>query len=151
VITYAVEQWPDVWREASALWQEHWEEIALNRDAIPLDPDIDALNAFHASGALHIVIARCDGAIIGYHASIVRPHIHYRRSLSAFTDLYFIRKEHRRGMVGVNLFREVERSLRARGVQKMFTGTKLSLDMGRIFERLGWTETERLYTKFIGD
>jgi hypothetical protein len=41
--------------------------------------------------------------------------------------------------------------LKQRGVKKIFTGTKLSLDMGPIFERLGWTEAERLFCKYIGD
>ena len=31
------------------------------------------------------------------------------------------------------------------------TPTQLHMDMGKIFERLGYVETERLYTKWIGD
>lgn len=150
MITFMVEGWSAVFPEMSALWAEHWEEVAINRDAIKLDPDLEQYADLERSGALHVVVAREAGEIVGYHISIVRPHLHYRKSLSAFTDVYFLRKSHRQGMTGVKLIKEAEASLAARGVQKMFTGTKLHLDMGPIFERLGWTPTEMLFTKMIG-
>lgn len=151
MITFMVEPWSKCAPEMSALWPLHYEEIAINRDVIQLDPDLAQYAELERTGALHVVVARERGEIVGYHISIVRPHLHYRRSLSAFTDVYFLRPSHREGMTGVRLIKAAEASLRARGVQKMFTGTKLHLDMGPIFERLGWTETERLYTKVISE
>lgn len=150
MITFLVERWFDVFPEMSALWNEHWEEVAVNRDAIKLDPDLHQYAELAHSGALHVVVGREAGKIVGYHISIVRPHLHYRHSLSAFTDVYFLRKSHRKGMTGVRLLKAAEETLATRGVQKMFSGTKKHLDMGPIFERLGWTETETLFTKVIG-
>lgn len=149
MITYQTENWSDVFPEMEHLWPLHWEEVAGDKDVIKLDPDFESYAALEKIGTLHVVTARSAGQIIGYHISIVRPHLHYRTSLSAFTDVYYIHPDHRKGMVGVKLFKEVEKTLKQRGVQKMFTGTKLSLDMGRLFEHLGWKETERLYTKVI--
>lgn len=149
-VTYAVEAWSDLLPEMSPIWQQHWEEVAMHRDAVPLDPDLDAYLSMERAGMLHIVAARSEGKLIGYHISIVKPHLHYRTTLHAHTDVYFVCPEFRQGMTGVKLFKEVERTLKARGVIKMITGTKLSLDMGRIFERLGWEETERTFTKLIG-
>lgn len=149
MITLQVEAWSACFAEMSELWREHWEEVAINRDAIQLDPDLDQYATLESQGALHVVVARDRGQIVGYHISIVRPHLHYRNSLSAFTDVYFLRKSHRHGMTGVRLIKEAESTLAARGVQKMFTGTKKHLDMGPIFTRLGWTETETLYTKVL--
>jgi L-amino acid N-acyltransferase YncA len=105
---------------------------------------------FETTGRLHLVVARENGKVVGYHLSVVRTHPHYKTSLTAYTDVYFLSKECRKGFAGVRLFREVERTLKARGVEKMFTGTKKSLDMTRVFEYLGWTETERTFTKYIG-
>lgn len=150
-VTFMVEKWSDCLMEMADLWNEHWEEVAINRDVIRLDPDIAQYNEMERAGSLHVVVGRYAGKIVGYHISIIRPHLHYRTSLSAFTDVYFIRKSHRKGMTGVRMFKAVEHTLKARGVQKMFTGTKKHLDMGPIFERLGWTPTETLYTKVIGD
>jgi hypothetical protein len=54
-------------------------------------------------------------------------------------------------MNGANLFASAEHALKARGVRRLFTGTKLSRDASRLFERSGWDEAERLFIKYIGD
>lgn len=151
MITFAVEDWFAVRDQMAHLWPAHWEEVAINKDVIKLDPDFDTYDVFARNGMLHMVIARRAGEIVGYHVSIVRPHLHYRTSLSAFTDVYYISPEYRTGRTPLRLFQFTEKSLKARGVQKMFTGTKVFLDAGRLFEHMGWTLTEKLYTKYVGD
>lgn len=151
MITYMVEPWSSVWPELQPLWNAHWEQVALNRDKIKLNVDMEAYAKYEAEGALHVMVVRNDGKVIGYHLSIIRTHLHYKDSLNAFTDVYYLDKEFQGTTVGVKMFKEVEKTLKARGVEKMFTGTKISLDRGKIFDYLGWTETERLYTKWIGD
>lgn len=151
MVTFAVEPWNDVRDEMSPLWARHWEEVALNRDKMPLDPDFANYDAMHALGMLSIVVARRAGEIIGYHFTIVRPHLHYVTTLCGQTDIYYIAPEHRTGRVPLRLFQFVEKTLKARGVQKLFTGTKLSLNAGPLFEFMGWCPTEVLYTKYIGD
>lgn len=148
-VTYAVEPWSEFKRESLHLWSRHWEEIAINRDKIKLAVDYEQYDTMDAKGELHVVVARCEGKIIGYWLGIVRPHLHYIDSLTAFTDVYFIAPEHRKGRAGINLFKFVESSLAARGVQKMFTATKCHLDMSRLFEHLGFTRTEIVYSKVI--
>lgn len=150
MITFAVERWLDVKDEAAQYWQEHFEEVGNGRGQMELAPDIDYLNQIDATGGLHIVIGRQAGELVAYHASFVRPHVHYKTSLCAFTDLYWMRKDVRGPRVAVRMFQFVEASLRERGVVKIFTGTKISLDAGRLFESLGMVEVERLYTKWIG-
>lgn len=150
MITFAVEDWFEVRGQMAIHWPEHWAEVALNKDTIPLDPDFDSYDMHANSGVLHIVVARKQGAVVGYHVSIVRPHLHYRRSLSAFTDVYYVAPQYRTGRTPLRLFEFVEKTLKARGVQKIFTGTKLSLDAGPLFKHMGWTPTETLFTKYIG-
>lgn len=150
MIAYAVESWEQAMPEMSSHWDAHWKEVALDHEVIALDPDLEEYGRLDKAGGLHIVTVRQDGLLVGYHISFLRPHIHYKQSLSAFTDIYYVAPAFRRGLVGTRLFQYVEETLKAKGVQKMFTGTKLHLDVGKIFERLGWRETERLYTKVIG-
>lgn len=149
MITYQVEPWGIVKGEMEVLWPAHWEEIAINRDSIKLAVDHDSYAALEREGALHVVTAREAGRIVGYHISIVKTHLHYKNDLHGFTDVYYIEPAHRQGWVGVKLFKYVEKTLKARGVKKLFTGTKLHLDMSRLFERMGWQETERLFTKVL--
>lgn len=150
MVTFEVEDWFQVRDQMAHLWPLHWEEVAVNKDQIKLDPDFATYDLYARGGMLHIVVARKEGEVIGYHFSIVRPHLHYRQSLSAFTDIYYISPAHRTGRTPLRLFQFVEKTLKARGVQKMFTGTKLSLDAGPLFEYMGWKETERLFVKMIG-
>lgn len=151
MITYAVEAWSAVQEEMAPLWVKHWEEVALNRDKMPLVPDFANYDTMEQLGMLHIVVARKEGQIVGYHFTIVRPHLHYSTTLCGQTDIYYIAPEHRTGRTPLRLFQFVEKTLKARGVKKLFTGTKLSLNAGPLFEFMGWHPTETLYTKYIGD
>lgn len=150
MITYQVENWDDCWEEMSAMWQAHYEEVALHKSKIKLDPDMATYDALNSAGSLHVVTVRKDAKIIGYHIAIVRPHLHYRTSLSAYSDVYYVDPAHRKGMVGVKLFIETEKLLKQRGVERFYTGTKMSKDMSRIFEHLGFDEVERQHCKYIG-
>ncbi len=151
MITYQVENWSDVQKEMAPLWVKHWEEVALNRDKMPLAPDFDRYDFMEQKGFLHIVVARKAGEIVGYHFTIVGPHLHYVTTLCGQTDIYYIAPEHRTGRTPLRLFQHVEKTLKDRGVKKLFTGTKLSLDAGPLFQFMGWSPTETLYTKYIGD
>jgi GNAT superfamily N-acetyltransferase len=143
-VTYAVEPWQEFKRESLVLWPRHWEEVALDRDKIKLNVDYDQYENIDAIGALHVVVARSSGRIVGYWLGVVRPHLHYADSLSAFTDVYYVDPEFRKGRVGINLFKYAEKTLRARG-------TKVHLDMSKVFEHLGYRKTEILFTKVLGD
>lgn len=146
---YAVELWADVKGEMAPMFERHWREIALNHAEVPLDIDHARYDALAAAGALHVVTARDETGLIGYHIAIISTHLHYKSTLHGITDVYYVAPEKRQGFTGIRLFQAVERELKARGVRKLFTGTKLHLDMGPLFERLGYTAVERLYSKLI--
>jgi Acetyltransferase (GNAT) family len=149
IVTYAVEHLRDMKPEMEALFPQHWEEIARDRELIKLDPDWPAYFALEAAGGFHCVVARAEGRMVGYHVSFIRPHLHYRNSLTAITDIYFLLPEYRKGRAGIQLFKEVEKSWKSRGVQKAFTGCKVAADKQTLFERLGWNFTEKIFTKIL--
>ena len=151
LITYQEEAWSTALPELEACWKAHYDEIAQDQDKIPLDPDLETYALLEAKDMLHLVTARVDGDLAGYYVSFVRPHLHYKATLCAFVDLYYVKPMYRKGYLGLMLFRKAERFLRARGVQKLFSGTKVYADKSPLFTRLRWVETERLYTKWIGD
>lgn len=148
-VTYAVEAWGDCWREMQALWGKHWEEIAIHRDAIPLDPDIQQYQHLQDTGNLCVVVARSAGVIIGYYISIIRTHLHYRTTLHAFTDVYYIHPDFRKGRTGIRLVQEAMTVWKQRGVKKALTATKEHLDMGPVFDYLGWAKTETVFTTLL--
>lgn len=150
-ITYQTETMSQCVGEMSGLWDLHWQEIALDRQKVKLEPDVQTFEVLESLGQLVIVTVRDDGKLVGYHVSLVRPHLHYKSSLTAYVDMYFLHPDYRGGMAGYKMFKFVEGYLRSLGVERIYSGTKLHKDMGKLFERLGYNETERLFVKWIGD
>ena len=149
-VTYQVERFQDCAAEGSLLWHAHLREVGADSAHFTLDPDIGRYCAMQDAGQLCIVTARKFGKLIGYHCSTVTRHLHYN-SKTAYTDVFYIDPLHRKGPVGIRLFKEAEKALIAMGVERIYSGTKLKLDIGPILERLGYNPIERVYTKVVKD
>jgi len=146
---YQTEDWRNFKREARELFLRHWHEVALNHAEVPLDIDHERYDALADAGGLHVLTVRRGGLLIGYHIAIVSGHLHYRSTLHGITDVYWIAPECRHGITAIRMFQAVERELKKLGVRKLFTATKLHMDQGSLFERLGYKPVERLYAKLI--
>lgn len=150
MITFAVEPWAGIKDEIGPLWQRHYDEIAEDKERVPLDPDLDKYGRLAEAGCLHIVAARRGRELVGYAFVIVDTHLHYRRTLFAAFDLYWLDPAFRGGRTALRLFQAVERHLAALGVVKAIANTKLAHDHGRLFRAMGWREAERLFVKSPG-
>lgn len=148
---YRVERWKDIEGEIFELVTRHWQEIALDRDRIPLDIDRDEYARKEAFGWLKIITAREKDKLVGYYACVVGPHPHYRSTLFSLVDAYFIAPEYRQGPAGVGLFLFLESEMRRLGVKSMIASSKLHYDVSPLFRRLGWKQVGNLYQKWIGD
>lgn len=150
MIVFAVETMRQCIEDVRQLCVGHWDEIALDHSCVPLDPDWEKYLTLSDVGIMHIVTARDAGQLVGYHFSVVTPHLHYMSTLHAFTDIYYISPARRSGRTGLRLFQAVERELVKLGVRKWITATKLHLDNSRLLEHIGFRRTEHVYTKMIG-
>lgn len=148
--TFTCEAFEDIRDEIEPLWLLHWQEIGQDKDRVPLDPDWGRYAALDASGHLAVVTVRKGGVLIGYAFALVDTHLHYRSTLFASLDLYYLLPAHRGGRTALRLFQALEAELAARGVVKAVGNTKLAADQGRLFQHLGWRETERLFVKTLG-
>jgi L-amino acid N-acyltransferase YncA len=149
IVTFHVELLRQCHHEMGPLLQDHWEEIALDHHEVPLAPDWERYFDLDDKGSLSVVTARADGEMVGYHVAVITPHLHYKNTLHGITDVYYLKPSYRQGFTGIRLFKAVNDEMRRRGVVKLITGTKLHHDMGRIFERMGYRETERVFTKIV--
>lgn len=149
MISYQVEAYNDCTSEIDFLLEEHFREIAINQHVMVLSKDEAAYQQMADNGQLSIVTVRKDGVLVGYHATIVKTHIHYSTTLCGFVDVYFLKKDCRKGLIGYRLLEAAETELTRRGVVTVFTGTKKHLDMSKLFLRLGWTEQESLFSKVL--
>lgn len=150
--TFQEETFAQVQGEIRGLLKEHWEEVALDKESIPLDPDWDQYRAIDGLGMLSILTARdSDGLLVGYYVAFIRKHLHYANSLTAFSDLYFLKPQYRNGRTGLRLFQAHEKAMKARGVQKIYTMHKLHVHstMGRLLKFLGYRHIENIHSKVL--
>ena len=148
-LEFAVEPYSDAIGEMVRLYPEHWDEIALNKDVIKLDPDYDRYFQFEKLGMLHVVTARSAGELVGYHIFVIMFHLHYRQSKTATSDITYLKREYRQGFNGIKFLRYAFDSLKPLEIQRVYTNCKMHHDFGAVLERLGFKEAERIYTKVI--
>jgi hypothetical protein len=115
-LTFQVEKLSAVREEVRPLLLEHWEEIALNKDAVRLNPDWDGYQKLEDGGFLHVTTARFCGQIVGYASYIVSVNLHYRTMLVADGDIFYLAKAQRKGAAGIRLLRAAEAHLIALAV-----------------------------------
>jgi GNAT superfamily N-acetyltransferase len=135
--------------EFERLFPEHYEELCVTKE-YPVEPDIEAYKALAAAKMLRTITCRADGELVGYIIFLVNRHMHYKSCVTAFEDLYFVRKDYRKGRVGIKLFQYAEKVLKQFGVNRIVMHTKVHLDNSRLFEYLGYKWTDKVFTKMLG-
>jgi GNAT superfamily N-acetyltransferase len=151
MITFEVESFTDRLPELKPILPLHYEELALDKDKVPLSPQYHIYEAREALGELIFVTAREKGELIGYFIGFIAPGLHYSTCLTCIMDIFYIHPEHRGSDFGFKLFDFVEKELLRRGVDRWFVGSKCHLDASWLFERLGFERTEVTYSKYMGD
>jgi len=129
----------------------HFEELALNKDKVPLSPQYGIYLDRERNGELMFIVVRDAGELIGYFIGFVAPGLHYSTCLTLTMDIFFLRKDHRGNNTGAKLFRAVEQEAKNRGVQRMFVGSKCHLDASYLFEKLGYDRVEVYYSAWLGE
>ena len=146
---FALENLAKVRREIEPLLEEHWKEIALNKEIIKLNPYWRAYAELDSINALRIYTARKEGKLMGYFVILVSRSLHYKDHLFANNDIVFLRKSARRGLTGLKLVKFAVESLQAEGVTKLHVNTKTHQPFDPIMERLGFEEIETVFSKVL--
>lgn len=148
-MTFQRESWEDVGAEIAKLAPEHWRELAVDQQTIPLSLDVDRYTAFEKSGVLFVFTARNGFDLAGYYIAFLGPHPHYKDSgVMAITDVYYVKPEFRRG-TGALLFMQAEKALKGIGVTKAYLSCKIHQNHSALFEALGWKATDLMFTKVL--
>lgn len=152
MISIARESFDAAYASAEPLLHEHWREIALYQDQIPLEVDVERYRAADAAGNLVCLSARDAGAMVGYAAWLLVQHPHYRSCRFAMNDVIYVRRQHRTGStVGLRLIRESERVLvEDCGVNRIQWHLKSSNDWSAILLRMGYACEETVFGKYVG-
>lgn len=134
--------------ELKQIFPIHYEELCVTKE-YELEPDYDMYKLLADHNWLRCITCRCDGELIGYIVFIIRPHLHYKSCLTATEDVYYVKKEYRKGRVGLRLFMYAEQVLKGLGVNRVVMHTKVHLDNSRIFEYLGYKNTDKVFSKML--
>lgn len=160
MITAHVERLQETLDELKPLFKPHFEELALNQDKVPLDPQYELYLHRESLGQVLLVVLREAGKIVGYFIGFVAAGMHYRTCLTLTMDIFWLHPDYRDGdsldeleahMLALQLFEAVRDEAKRRGVQRAFYGSKLHKDASRVFEELGMIEVERYYSQWLGD
>lgn len=137
--------------EVDELFYKHWEEIAVNKDKIKLNPDWSFYETLYQSGNLGVYTARHEDKLVGYFVVVARHHPHYKDHIFAANDIIYIDPDYRKGLAGYYLIKYVEKNLKERGVSVLTINTKVHKPFDAVLQRLGFENVERLYSKYIGE
>jgi predicted GNAT superfamily acetyltransferase len=123
---------------ASELFSEHWEEIALNKQVMVLKPDEQKYRAAEENGMLLILAAFEGDKVVGYSVNIVTNHLHYADLITCSNDLLFVTEGKRNGRLGLQLIRATEKMAKERGARLMLWHAKQGTPLEKMMPRLGY-------------
>jgi len=133
--------------KASVLFEEHYEEIARNKEVMKLKPDEKAYRNLEEANQIFILSAWQDDVLIGYSVNFVLNHPHYADLLLAQNDLLYIKKEMRGSSAGLKLIKETETHATSLGCKLMLWHAKENTALGAILPRLKYGVQDIIYSK----
>jgi hypothetical protein len=152
MLEYRIEKWnQDLIEELKPLTERHYQEVALDKQHIPLAPDWTRYTKIAELGSLLVVGARDKDKLVGYSVFYISEMMHYMTTLSASNDVVYLAPEYRTGFAGVKLIKASETALKARGVTKVIWHVKFAKDFRKILYRMGYCDEDAVVGKIIKD
>ena len=133
--------------QANVLFEEHYEEIARNKQIMKLKPDEETYRKMESAQQIFILSARQDDVLIGYSVNFVTNHLHYADLRIAQNDLLFISKEHRGGRIGLKLIKETEKHATSLGCKLMLWHAKENTTLAAMLPRLKYGVQDIIFSK----
>ena len=134
---------------ADPLFEEHYEEIARNKQIMKLKPNYQLYEALNSTGWLYIYVAMRDDVCIGYSMNIMMHHLHYADLRIAQNDILFVKKEFRGGRLGLRLLKVTEDHARSEGCKLMLWHAKENTALAELLPKLKYGVQEIMYSKEI--
>ncbi|MGB0848755.1 MAG: GNAT family N-acetyltransferase [Thiolinea sp.] len=137
--------------ELGPIFEQHYKELALHTDKVPLDPDWKSYYLKEFIDELLFITARDEGVLVGYYSGIISTELHYKSTVSLKMDLIYIHPDLRKTGLGNQLMDFVEREAMARGCQRIFNGGKDHKDIGGFWAKRGYTPADNYVCKWVGE
>jgi GNAT superfamily N-acetyltransferase len=133
------------------LLSEHWEEVAVHKEKIKVNPCWETYKTLEDSGKLGIFTAREEGLLVGYFVVIASVNPHYKDHVFGVNDVIYLKPEYRGTRVGSDLITYAEDYMSSNGVSVFVINTKTHVPFDGVLKRLGFDHIENVYSKSLGD
>lgn len=139
--------------DAIELFSEHWEEIALNKRVMRLDPNWKKYYALEEQGMMLILamyaVQRgpyCE-VLVGYSVNFVTDHMHYQDLRVCQNDLLFVQENWRSGRHGLRLILATEAAGKELGAKLMLWHAKPDTTLDVLLPRMSYGIQDIIYSK----
>lgn len=146
-ITYQQEPLFQVKEEVTDLASQDWEETVYYKDSHPFEIDWELYDLLESRGYLQVFTARDEGKLVGYFSVLKSPDMHSKGNFFFTNDAIFLHKNYRKGLVGVNLIKFVEKCLKEDGCDHLQIAFTTQYNITRLLERLGYHMIEIRFEK----
>ena len=133
--------------EATILFEEHYTEIARNKEVMKLKPDEMTYRKMEDAHQIFILSARQDDVLIGYSVNFVTNHLHYADLKYSQNDVLFIKKEFRGGRIGLRLMKITEDYAKSLGCKVMLWHAKEHTTLSTLLPRLKYGVQDIVFSK----
>ena len=137
-------EWKD---KASPLFEEHYQEIALNKQLMRLDVNWPLYEELNNKQALFVYLAMQDNVCIGYSLNLITYHLHYAELKYTQNDVLFVKKEFRGGRLGLQLIKVTEDHARSIGCKMMLWHGKENTALSKLLPKLKYGVQEIMFSK----
>lgn len=129
----------------------HYEELALHKSSVPLDPQFEFYAAREATGSLMYITLRDGDKLAGYYIGFIGPELHYRSTIENKQDIFYILPEYRGQNGGEVLFKRVQEESLRRGVMRWYVNCKAHHEAfaTKLFEKLGFAKSDVQFSKLL--
>ena len=130
----------------------HWEELALNKDKVYLNPDMNKYVLLQQAGTLFNIVVYKDDVVVGYSIIFLSAHIHYQDHKYANVDIVYVHPEYRHSTIGARLLIATEELAKDNGASVILHHAKPYVPMIiKPLEKLNYQLYELMYGKYIGE
>lgn len=134
--------------ENQQLIEQHWGEVVADGAQRKLDVNWDFFLRCESVGGLVTFVAREQDEIVGYAVFLLQYHLHCKTTVSAHNDAIFIRKDKRKGGLGIRFLQYIDEELPRLGANMIFFHVKPAADFGPFLtRRLKYKFHETIYVR----
>lgn len=149
MMVYAVERWAMAESEIAPFFKPLAKEsgIIADRENVSLE----AYRGCSKVDGLLLVTARENGVLVGFIVSFIAAHPHWKDVRMAMTDMIYLEPSARKGRNFQRMLEFCKTQVKLRGASYFLASLPARRAHGKILERAGWKEWERIYVSNLED